>query len=88
MSETPMSRPGEVAGWPKLVVKYATDITIRKRAVEALKASILALADGNLLAVIDGDFDDEFNELRDALNETLGRLRDMVGRIKIGRAHV
>ena len=25
MSETPMSRPGEVAGWPKLVVKYATD---------------------------------------------------------------
>lgn len=25
MSEIPMSRPGEVAGWPKLVVKYATD---------------------------------------------------------------
>jgi acetoacetate decarboxylase len=24
MSETPMSRPGETAGWPKLVVKYTT----------------------------------------------------------------
>lgn len=24
MTETPMSRPGEVAGWPKLVIKYAT----------------------------------------------------------------
>lgn len=25
MSDTPMSRPGETAGWPKLVVKYTTD---------------------------------------------------------------
>lgn len=25
MSDAPMSRPGEVAGWPKLVVKYTTD---------------------------------------------------------------
>lgn len=25
MTETPMSRPGEVAGWPKLVVNYTTD---------------------------------------------------------------
>jgi len=25
MSDAPMSRPGEVAGWPKLVVKYLTD---------------------------------------------------------------
>ena len=25
MTETPMSRPGEVAGWPKLVVTYRTD---------------------------------------------------------------
>jgi acetoacetate decarboxylase len=25
MSDAPMSRPGETAGWPKLVVKYTTD---------------------------------------------------------------
>ena len=25
MTETPMSRPGEVAGWPKLTIKYRTD---------------------------------------------------------------
>lgn len=25
MSDAPMSRPGETAGWPKLVVKYSTD---------------------------------------------------------------
>jgi len=25
MGEAPMNRPGEVAGWPKLVVKYGTD---------------------------------------------------------------
>ena len=25
MSDTPMNRPGEVAGWPKLVVTYTTD---------------------------------------------------------------
>jgi acetoacetate decarboxylase len=25
MTEAPMSRPGEIAGWPKLVVKYRTD---------------------------------------------------------------
>ena len=27
MTDTPMSRPGEVAGWPKLVVTYRTDPT-------------------------------------------------------------
>ena len=32
MTETPMSRPGEVAGWPKLVVTYRTD----RRGVEKL----------------------------------------------------
>ena len=25
MTETPMTRPGEVAGWPKLVLTYRTD---------------------------------------------------------------
>ena len=25
MTETPMTRPGEIAGWPKLVVSYTTD---------------------------------------------------------------
>jgi hypothetical protein len=24
-TETPMNRPGEIAGWPKLVVTYTTD---------------------------------------------------------------
>lgn len=27
MTEQPMSRPGEVAGWPKLVITYTTDAT-------------------------------------------------------------
>ncbi len=27
MTDVPMSRPGEVAGWPKLVITYATDPT-------------------------------------------------------------
>lgn len=69
-------------GKPFKVVKYAVDITERKRATEAINAALLALANGDLGASIDDPFSGEFESLRVAMNNTLTRLRDLVSGIR------
>ncbi len=64
------------------VVKYATDITGRKTAVEALSQGLQKLADNELDAEIEQPFIDEFEEVRGAFNKTVVQLRDIVGRLR------
>ena len=64
------------------VVKYATDITARKRSVEALSASLLELAEGNLDARIDSEVHADFEPVRDAFNQTVDQLVDVINQLK------
>ncbi len=69
-------------GKPAKVVKFATDVTERKKAVDALSASLLHLADGNLDARIDTAVQSDFEPVRDALNRTVDQFTDMITKIK------
>ena len=68
-------------GKPFKVVKYATDITSRKAALETLSRSLLGLSEGNLNCFIEEGLEGEFNSLKEAMNSTLQRLSDMVSDI-------
>lgn len=71
----------DLNGNPFKVVKYATDITERKAALDHISQSLMGLSEGNLSKRLENDFGCEFNPLRDALNNTLDRLSNMVSDI-------
>ncbi|MEM6928777.1 MAG: methyl-accepting chemotaxis protein, partial [Myxococcota bacterium] len=64
------------------VVKYAVDITARKQALQALEASILALAEGDLTRRVDDIEDKDFVPLRDAMNHSLDQLQTVMRQVK------
>ncbi|MFT6372959.1 MAG: methyl-accepting chemotaxis protein, partial [Gammaproteobacteria bacterium] len=63
---------------PFKVVKYATDITGRKNAVNEIKRVLLCLSDGDLTTSIEEKFEGEFQELGDAINSFVSELRDTI----------
>lgn len=68
-------------GKPVKVVKFATDITERKRAeaiIELMTASLERMADGDLSGRIDTTFTGQYELLREAYNRTLERLLEIV----------
>ncbi|MFD1254049.1 Biofilm dispersion protein BdlA [Devosia equisanguinis] len=65
------------------VVKYATDITARKQAVNTLGTALTRLADGDLRSRIDDKFIAELDPIRVAFNHTIERMNDIVGNIRI-----
>ena len=69
-------------GVPYKVVQFATDVTARKRAVSAVGAALVALAQGDLTHGIETRFDAEFEDLRQALNGTVERFADVVGQLR------
>lgn len=71
----------DMNGRPFKVVKYATDITERKLAVNELSKSLIALSEGDLSNKITLELTGEFNTLKVAMNETLDRLSALVGNI-------
>lgn len=65
----------------KKIVKFATDITERKRAegiIAQLTDSLAKMAEGDLTGRIDTRFTGQYEELRIAFNQSLGRLFDIV----------
>jgi len=68
----------DASGRPYKVVKYATDITARKAAVNELSHALEMLARGNLNCSIGGAFPDELEQVRLAFNETVGRFGNIV----------
>lgn len=65
-------------GKPYKVVKYATDVTGRVQAVNAVRHTLEALSAGDLNSAINDDFIPEFEDLKLAINGTIARLRDIV----------
>ncbi len=65
----------------KKIVKFATDITERKRAegiIAHLTDSLARMAEGDLTGRIDTRFTGQYEDLRVAFNQSLGRLFDIV----------
>ena len=72
----------DLNGKPYKVVKYATDVTGRKAAVNQLGAGLEKLAAGNLTARIDTAFVGELEEIRTAFNETVAKFSGIVARLR------
>ena len=71
----------DFSGKPFKVVKYATDITARKAALEKISHALMGLSEGDLTRVIDDTLEGEFDELKEAMNNTLQHLANMVSNI-------
>ena len=72
-------------GRPVKVVKFATDISERKRSeaiIEQLKASLMAMAEGDLTGRIDTQFTGQYEDLRQAFNQSLTRMDGIVTRLR------
>ncbi len=76
----------DTEGKPVKVVKYATDITARKQAVEQLSAGLQKLADGDLSVRMTGTFDANFEIVQSSFNTTMERLTSLVRDIKASSA--
>ncbi|RYE11232.1 MAG: methyl-accepting chemotaxis protein [Hyphomicrobiales bacterium] len=64
------------------VVKYATDITARKHAVNVLGQGLAQLASGDLRSRIDTKFVGELDDIRTAFNNSVERFAEIVGRLR------
>ena len=71
----------DLSGKPAKVVKYATDITLKKNAVARISSSLEELQKGILGTRVKGDFDPEFNKIRDNLNSAMEQLESAMGGI-------
>ena len=72
----------DASGNPYKVVKYATDVTERKLAVNEISRCLLALAEGDLSKRVTGQYQGEFDQLKQALNSTFDRLQNLVASIQ------
>ena len=71
----------DAQGRPVKVIKFATDITERKRAegiIAELTNSLAKMAEGDLSGRIDTEFTGQYEQLRQAFNQSLARLFDIV----------
>jgi len=59
-------------------VMYAVDVTARKQGIVDVSQGLEQLAAGNLTAKVNGDYDSEFNMLRDDFNTSTERLRESI----------
>jgi methyl-accepting chemotaxis protein len=64
------------------IVKYATDVTDRKRAVNLLGAELARLAGGDLRTRIQEPFKGELDDVRLAYNNTVDRFTEIVERLR------
>lgn len=64
------------------VVKYAIDITGRKRAVNELGTALARLAEGDLRSTIPTAFEGELEEVRTAFNHTIERVSGIVSQLR------
>jgi methyl-accepting chemotaxis protein len=69
-------------GKPYKVVKFATDITQTKAAVNTLGNALALLAQGNLLCSVNASFPSELDPIRLAFNQTVMRFTDMVSELR------
>ncbi|WP_300056486.1 PAS domain-containing methyl-accepting chemotaxis protein [uncultured Roseobacter sp.] len=75
-SYTPVIGPN---GETVRVVKYATDITDRVRAITSLRAGLQHLAEGDLRQTISEDFGKDFQDLKLDFNTAISKLHSGIG---------
>ncbi|GAB2196654.1 methyl-accepting chemotaxis protein [Sessilibacter sp. MAH4] len=78
----------DLNGRPFKVVKYATDITGKKRAVAKIRSVLNTLSEGNLNNYVDEKLEGEFNLLADSLNDVIDRLNNLVTEIRTASSNV
>jgi methyl-accepting chemotaxis protein len=85
----------DAEGKPFKVVKFATDITARKTAVNSLGDGLAQLAEGDLTARLDEPFERDLEPVRTAFNGTVERfasivtqLRDTSGTLKVATGEI
>lgn len=69
-------------GRPYKVVKYATDITARKKAVSVLGDRLAKLANGDLTCAVHESFEGELNDIRLAFNDTVAKFGSIVAQLR------
>jgi methyl-accepting chemotaxis protein len=69
-------------GKPYKVIKYATDVTLRKAAVEEIDRSLTLMAEGQLNHTIDWAFPAELESIRHAFNRTASRLQQTMRELR------
>ncbi len=69
-------------GRPIKIVKFATDVTASKVAINSLDESLQQLASGDLTATITSKFPGDMETLRQAFNQSLERFTDLVAQIR------
>ena len=75
----------DATGRPVKVIKFAVDITERKRAeaiIERLKSSLAKLAEGDLTGRVETPFSGQYEELRLAFNRSLDRVTEIVTQLR------
>lgn len=72
----------DVNGNPFKVVKYATDITATKVAVNEIKRVLLNLSDGDLTTRLEVDFEGEFVQISQAMRSFIDNLVNMITEIR------
>lgn len=69
-------------GRPCKVVKYATDITARKSAVDQLSLALAELAEGKLQCDLEHVFPEELDLVRSAFNTTVAGFRNIIAKLR------
>ncbi|MDP9140458.1 MAG: methyl-accepting chemotaxis protein [Pseudomonadota bacterium] len=72
----------DMNGKPFKVVKYATDITEQKQAVNEVQRVLSALSQGNLTEKMVGQYSGDFGRMRDDANATVDQLTQIITQIK------
>jgi methyl-accepting chemotaxis protein len=73
----------DLNGKPFKVVKYATNISGRKQAINEIKEVLITLSEGDLTTSITSEFEGEFKELGDAINTFIRDLTDTISQINV-----
>ena len=72
----------DASGQPAKVIKFATDITDRKKAISNLNAGLQQLAGGDLRATIKTEFPGDLETLRSAFNQSLEKFQSLISQIQ------
>lgn len=78
----------DVNGEPFKVVKYATDVTARKKAVAQIKEVLVAMSGGDLTSKIEEPLEGEFNVLGESMNSLVENLGNLVTEIRSASTNV
>ncbi|MGJ8529297.1 methyl-accepting chemotaxis protein [Maritalea sp.] len=70
------------SGRPVKIVKYATDITARRRAISLIGETLEYMAQGDLSHKIEEKLDGELDEIRQALNQTIEQFSTIVTKLQ------